>query len=87
MPTTNSIPLSQAARTIGAAPSVLRRALNRFSLNEKQNGQRVIPTEVAHLFARTRQQSGYLYPRNIDSLDALLRAANAECGSGDGRAA
>jgi hypothetical protein len=86
MPTTNSIPLSQAARTIGAAPSVLRRALNRFSLNEKQNGQRVVPAEVARLFARTRRESGgYLYPRNIDSLDALLQAASAE--RGDGRAA
>jgi hypothetical protein len=85
MPTTNSIPLSQAARTIGAAPSVLRRALNRFSLNEKQNGQRVIPAEVAHLFARTRRESGYLYPRNIDTLDELLRVASAE--RGDGRAA
>jgi hypothetical protein len=74
----NSIPLSQAARTIGAAPSVVRRACDRFSLNEKRAGQRVIPVEVAHLFARTRRQSGYLYPRNIDSLAALLRAANAE---------
>jgi len=81
----NSIPLSQAARTIGAAPSVLRRALNRFSLNEKQNGQRVVPAEVARLFARNRRQSGYLYPRNIDTLDELLRVASAE--RGDGRAA
>jgi hypothetical protein len=81
----NSIPLSEAARSIGAAPSVLRRALNRFSLNEKENGQRVVPAEVARLFARTRRQSGYLYPRNIDTLDALLQAASAE--RGDGRAA
>jgi hypothetical protein len=82
MQTTNSIPLSRAARAIGTAPSVLRRALNRFSINEKQNGQRVIPAEVVRLFAQTRRQSGYLYPRGIDTRQALLRAANAQCGEG-----
>jgi ATP-dependent DNA ligase len=75
---TNSITLSQAAPIIGAVPSVVRRALNRFSLTEKRDGERVIPAEVVRLFARTRRHSGYLYPRNIETLDALLRAANAE---------
>jgi hypothetical protein len=83
MASTTTISLAKAAAAIGTDRSVLRRALNRFGLRDRRaDGQRVLPAEVVNLFARTRKQSGYLYPRGIDTRDALLRAANAQCGEG-----
>jgi hypothetical protein len=83
MASTTTIPLAKAADAIGTDRSVLRRACNRFGIRERQpDGQRIIPAEVVRLFAQTRRQSGYLYPRGIDTRDALLRAANAQCGEG-----
>jgi hypothetical protein len=75
--TSTAVLLAKAAKTIGVERQTLRRACNRLGLRDRRpDGQRVIPAEVVRLFARTRQFSGYLYPKNINSLDSLLRAAN-----------
>jgi hypothetical protein len=75
---TATIPLTEAARTIGADYSVLRRALNRFGLIEHpSNGQRrVMDVRIARFFAHSRRASGYLYPRDINTIDKLLEAAS-----------
>ena len=75
--TTAAIPLVQAARAIPTDPSSLRRALNRFGLNDRQDdGQRIVDPRVVRLFQYTKKTSGYLYPRAIDTRDKLLAAAS-----------
>ena len=69
------IPLVKAAQQINIDQSSLRRALNRFALTEKRDGQRVIPASVVALFRDTRGKCGYLYPRDCDTRDKLLAAA------------
>jgi hypothetical protein len=73
-----TIPLTEAAREIGSDYSVLRRALNRFGLIEHpSNGQRrVTDVRIARLFAHYRRTSGYLYPKNIDTVEKLKNAAS-----------
>jgi hypothetical protein len=72
-----TIPLTEAARATGADYSVLRRALNRFGLIDHQDdGQRVIDARIARFFAHSRQISGYLYPRSIDTPAKLWAAAS-----------
>jgi hypothetical protein len=74
---TTTIPLTEAARTIGADYSVLRRALTRFGLiNHPSDGQRVMDARIVRFFAHSRRASGYLYPRDINTLDKLLAAAS-----------
>jgi hypothetical protein len=75
---TATIPLTQAARTIGADYSVLRRALNRFGLIEHpSNGQRrVMDARIVRFFAHSRRTSGYLYPKSINTVEKLLGAAS-----------
>ena len=58
-----TIPLVLAARIIPVDPSALRRTLNRFGLNDRQeDGQRIVDLAVVKLFQRTRAASGYLAP-------------------------
>jgi hypothetical protein len=72
-----TIPLTEVARATGADYSVLRRALNRFGLIDHQDdGQRVIDARIARFFAHSRQISGYLYPRSIDTPAKLWAAAS-----------
>jgi hypothetical protein len=75
---TATIPLTEAARTIGADYSVLRRALNRFGLiAHPSNGQRrVMDARIVRLFAHYRRTSGYLYPKHIDTVEKLRAAAS-----------
>ena len=69
------IPLVKAAQQINIDQSSLRRALNRFALIDKRDGQRVVPVSVVALFRDTREKCGYLYPRNCDTRDKLFAAA------------
>jgi hypothetical protein len=75
---TATIPLTEAARTIGTDYSVLRRALNRFGLIEHpSNGQRrVMDARILRFFAQTKRASGYLYPKSIDTVEKLIAAAS-----------
>jgi hypothetical protein len=71
-----AIPLVQAALIIPTDPSSLRRALNRFGINDRQeDGQRVVDPVIVRLFQRTKEASGYLVPYRIRSRDQLLAAA------------
>ena len=71
-----AIRLVQAALIIPADPSSLRRVLNRFGLNDRQeDGQRVIDPSIVRLFQRTKEASGYLAPYWIRTREELLAAA------------
>jgi len=71
-----AIPLVQAAHTIPADPSALRRMLNRFGLNDRQeDGQRTVDARIVRLLQKTKQASGYLVPYWIRTRDDLLAAA------------
>jgi hypothetical protein len=71
--------LTQAARTIGTDLSVLRRALNRFGIiDHQEDGQRVVDPRIVRFFAQTKRASGYFYPKSINTLDKLLKAAKLE---------
>jgi hypothetical protein len=70
------IPLVQAALLIPTDPSSLRRVLNRFGLNDRQeDGQRVVDPLIVRLFQRTKGASGYLAPYWLRTRDDLLAAA------------
>ena len=74
---TGTITLTQAARTIGTDLSVLGRALNRFGIiDHRDDGQRVVDPRIVRFFAQTKRASGYFYPKNVDTLNKLLKAAS-----------
>jgi hypothetical protein len=71
------IPFAEAARAIPTDPTSLRRACNRFGLFQYgDDRQRRVPEGVVALMRRSKQNSGYLYPRHINTLDKLLAAAS-----------
>jgi hypothetical protein len=72
-----TIPITEAAKAIGASYSVVRRALIRVGILEHQaDGPRVMDVRIAKLFAQYRRSCGYLYPRSANTAEKLLRAAS-----------
>lgn len=70
------VSLAHAARIIPAHPSSLRRALDHFGIRERNaNGQREMDEPIAKLMRHSKQRSGYLYPRHINTREKLLAAA------------
>ena len=71
------ITLAEASRASGTPDATIRRAMDKFGLTDRtaDGRQRLLPTQVAELFAHSRRAFGYLYPRKIKNRDALLAEA------------
>lgn len=71
------VTLAEASRASGTPDATIRRAMDKFGLIDRtaDGRQRLLPAEVAELFAHSRRSFGYLYPRKIKNRDALLAEA------------